>query len=41
LHDSKILNKDLPDIKKVILVKGSRYMGMEDISDSIKNRGVT
>ena len=39
LDDSKILNEDLPDIKKVILVKGSRFMGMEDISDSIKNQG--
>jgi UDP-N-acetylmuramyl pentapeptide synthase len=40
LDDSKILNEDLPDIKKVILVKGSRFMGMEDISDLIKNQGV-
>ena len=41
LDDSKILNEDLPNIKKVILVKGSRFMGMEDISDLIKNQGVT
>ena len=40
LDDSKILNEDLPNIKKVILVKGSRFMGMEDISDLIKNQGV-
>ena len=40
LVDSKILNDDLPNLKKVILVKGSRFMAMEDISNSIKNQGV-
>ena len=40
LVDSKILNDDLPNLKKVILVKGSRFMAMEDISNSIKNQEV-
>jgi UDP-N-acetylmuramoyl-tripeptide--D-alanyl-D-alanine ligase len=39
LTKSKIFHDNFSDDEKVILIKGSRFMGMEDISESIKNWG--